>query len=275
MKGLQMTDADHRAHGVTPGLRDDYADRTAEHQARFVMPRLRPGMELVDIGCGPGTITVGLALAVAPGRVTGVDHDEQHVAGARALASERGATNVAFVTGDARSLPFADGSFDVAFENDVFVHLAADAVVAAREAYRVLRPGGFLAARDADADGTLWGHRTAALRRFDELFLAWQRGRGSDIMLGKRLPDILREAGFRDTAKSVSADTKGSLEETRAHARIMAFLLDGPLGAESIRTGRADRPTLERLKAAAREWGEHPDAFFANVHVEVIGRKAG
>jgi SAM-dependent methyltransferase len=270
-----MTSHDRRAHGVTPGLRQDYATRTAEKQAAFVLPHLRPGMDLLDVGCGPGTITLGLAQTVAPGHVTGIDHDPVHVEAARALVAERGVTNVTFVTGDALSLPFEDGTFDVAFENDLLTHLPQNAVQAAGEVYRVLKPRGLFAARDVDAEAVVWGNLSDPIRQLDRLMMAWQQSRGSDITLGRRLPDILRDAGFTATLKSVSADTKGDPEAVRSHARITAFLLDGPFGQDIVDQGWADRPTVERLKETIRAWGEHPDAFFANVHVEVIGWKPG
>lgn len=264
-----------RAHGVTPGLSQDYVTRRAGQQAAFVLPYLRPGMDLLDIGCGPGTITLGLAQVVAPGRVTGIDHDQQHIEAARRLAVEQGVTNVTFHIGDALSLPFEDNTLDVIFENNMLTHLAQDAVEAAKEAYRVLKPQGFFAARDVDATSVVWGHHNELISQLDELFIAWHQSRGSDITLGKRLPNILRQAGFVNTIKSVSADTKGTLEETRSHAQITISLLDGPFGRDIVDKGLVDRSMVERLKENIREWGEHPDAFFANVHVEVIGWKPG
>jgi ubiquinone/menaquinone biosynthesis C-methylase UbiE len=270
-----VTSPDERAHGVTPGLSQDYAARTADLQAAFVLPHLRPGMNLLDVGCGPGSITLGLAQGVAPGHVTGIDHDSLHIEAANALAAERGVTDVTFQVGNALSLPFEDATFDVAFENNVFTHLSQDAVRAAREVYRVLKPGGFLAARDVDADAVVWGNLSDPIKQLDKLFVAWHRSRGSDITLGKRLPAILREAGFAAILKSVSADTKGNPEGTRSHADITISLLDGPFGRDILDKGWADRFTIERLKESIRAWGEHPDAFFANVHVEVIGWKPG
>jgi SAM-dependent methyltransferase len=270
-----MTSQSERAHGVTPGLSQDYAARTADRQAAFVLPHLRAGMDLLDVGCGPGTITLGFARAVAPGRVTGIDHDSAHIEAARALTAEQGITNVTFQNGNALSLPFEDGTFDAVFENDLLTHLSQDAVRATREVYRVLKPRGFFAARDVDADAVVWGHPIDSLKQLDKLFIAWHQSRGSDIALGKRLPEILREGGFINTIKSVSADTKGNPEEVRAHARITTFLLDGPFGRDLVKNGWADEPTVKRLKEGIREWGEHPDAFFANVHVEVVGWKPG
>ncbi len=135
-----MTTGDDRAHGVTPVMRQDYATRTAQHQAAFLLPHLRPGMRVLDIGCGPATITLGLAAAVAPGEVIGIDHDPMHIDEARTHARDSDARNVAFRTGDALALPFDDASFDIAYENNVLIHVSDRASDAVREAYRVLRP---------------------------------------------------------------------------------------------------------------------------------------
>ena len=183
-----MACQEERGHGVTPGLCRDYAARTADHQAAFLLPHLRSGMRLLDLGSGPGTITVGLAQVVAPGRVTGVDHDRVHVVQARERAVGAGAINLTYQVGDVRTLPFPDASFDVAFENNVFMHLAPDALQAVHEARRVLVPGGLLAARDVDAGSVVWGQGNPAIREFDGLFGRWHESRGSDIGFGRRLP---------------------------------------------------------------------------------------
>lgn len=86
MKKLQTK----RAHGVTPGLSKDYLARTANRQAAFLLPYLRQGMDLLDVGCGPGTITLGLARLVSPGHAIVIDHDRQNIQTARASAFERG-----------------------------------------------------------------------------------------------------------------------------------------------------------------------------------------
>jgi len=207
--------------------------------------------------------------------VTGIDHDAVHIETAKTLAAKRGVTNVTFQTGNALSLPFADNTFDVVFENDMFTHLSQNAIQAAREVYRVLKPQGFFAARDVDADAVVWGHLLDPLKQLDKLFITWHHSRGSDITLGKRLPAILREAGFTNTIKSVSADTKGNPERVQSHADITVSLLDGPFGRDIVDKGWADRSVVEALKASIQEWAKHPDAFFANIHVEVIGWKPG
>ena len=74
------------------------------------MPLLRPGMDLLDLGCGPGSITLGLAQAVWPGEVTGLDQNQEQVELARRAAVENRALNARFVTGNALALPFPDSS---------------------------------------------------------------------------------------------------------------------------------------------------------------------
>lgn len=262
-----------RAHGVTPGLSKDYSARKAKQQAAFILPYLKSGMNLLDIGCGPGTITIGFADWVKPGYVAGIDHDKTNVETAGKLASEKKITNAVFQEGDALSLPFEDNSFDAAFENNLFVHLSNNAVRSATEIFRVLKTGGLFAARDADSDSVVWGNQNEPLKEFDKIFYAWQQSRGSEITIGKKLPAILREAGFINTIKSVSADTKGNPESVKSHAGIMISLLDGPLKKYIIENKLGDSSFIDHLKENIIKWGEHPDSFFANVHVEVIGWK--
>ncbi len=120
-------------------------------------------MSLLDVGCGPGSITLGLAQVVAPGHVTGINHDWEHLEAAKARAAKQGATNMTFQLGDAFALPFEEGTVDAAFENNMFTHLAQNSIQAASDVYRVLKPGGFLAARDVDASAVVWGNFTEPL----------------------------------------------------------------------------------------------------------------
>lgn len=154
-------------------------------------------------------------------------------------------------------------------------HMAADAERAAREVYRVLVPGGLFAAGDVDPSAVVWGHPTDELVELDGLIARWLVSNGSEPTIGRRLPAIVRAAGFIDVGKSVSADTKGTPEQVRDHAAVTVKLLDGPFGRAAVTCGWADQATLARLRDAILHWSEHPDAFFANLHVEVIARKPG
>ena len=101
----------------------EFARRTAEANARFFLPILRPGMRLLDCGCGPGAISVGLATAIAPGQLVGIDLDGEHIEQARRLAEELGVSSARFEIGNVGQIPYADQSFDAVFCHAVLEHL--------------------------------------------------------------------------------------------------------------------------------------------------------
>src|SRR5215471_19140310 len=92
--------------------------RTAATSAAFFLPHLRAGMRLLDCGCGPGSITVGLAAEVSPGETIGLDLQEAQLDRARQVAADQSLSNVRFEIGSVYDLPFADASFDVAFAHN-------------------------------------------------------------------------------------------------------------------------------------------------------------
>src|SRR5437879_12678863 len=100
-------------HGHAPAVVRQHALRTAEEAAAFLLPELRPGMRLLDVGCGPGSITRGLAEHLAPGQVIGVDLSRETLDGARRDAEARGVANRRYEYGSVYELPFADGTLDV------------------------------------------------------------------------------------------------------------------------------------------------------------------
>ncbi len=80
----------------SPAVRDHYIGRSASPVAEFFMPHLQSGMCILDCGCGPGTITLGLAAAVAPGEAVGIDIESSMVEQATAFAKDRKVSNVRF-----------------------------------------------------------------------------------------------------------------------------------------------------------------------------------
>ena len=123
-------------------MHDLHAARKSEGIADFFLPHLKPGMTLLDCGCGPGTITQGLAQAAYPGQVIGCDLEFSMVEKATALAKGQGLDNLTFQLGNILELPFPDNSFDTVFSCAVTEHLT-EPVKGIRELYRVLKSGAF------------------------------------------------------------------------------------------------------------------------------------
>ena len=266
----------HFRPGIAQGTSELHASRTVQKEAAFLLPHVRhlqPGMSLLDCGSGPGTITIGLAEAVAPGTVVGIDIDAQRIDEARRLAAERGIFNVRFDHGDIHELPFEDESFDAVYAHAVLMHLR-DPIRAVREVWRVLKPGGVFGARDLAAGGFLFWEASPILAEFWELWWAWQAHRGIDNRIGMRLRSVLREGGFEQVEGSASYDCYGTPEATRFFAAAFVRGLNNPaLGEFAAQSNLADRERLERMREAWKRWGEQPDSLHAAAYGEAVGWK--
>ena len=146
-----MADRTPDTSSYTMGYNEEFLQllhrRSAETYAVHLMPHLKPGLRVLDFGCGPGTISVGLARAVEPGEVHGIDMEESQIGLARAAAAAGGHGNATFHVGDVTELPFEDNSFDAAHCHAVLMHVP-DTRAVLSEVMRVLKPGGVIASRE-------------------------------------------------------------------------------------------------------------------------------
>src|ERR1700735_1316933 len=149
-------------HGHHESVLRGHRRRTAEDSAAYLLPQLKPGLCVLDVGCGPGTITADLAARVAPGSVTAVDQVADVLGVASAEVQQRNLSNVSFATADVHNLDYPDDTFDVVHAHQVLQHVT-DPVRALREMRRVCAPGGIVAARDADYAGFIWWPRLPEL----------------------------------------------------------------------------------------------------------------
>ena len=262
-------------HGHAPATVRQHARRTAGEAAAFLLPELRPGMRLLDIGCGPGSITRGLAERLAPGEVVGVDLSRETLAAARADAAARGLTNLRYEEASVYALPFPDASFDVAYAHQVTQHLREPAA-ALGEMLRVVRPGGLVAVRDVDWETVAYWPHDPWIDRFMEVhFKTWYRN-GGEPRMGRRLRSLFNAAGVADLQVTAAVWCYATLEETTDWGESYAQrLLASPMGERPVEYGYATREDVEAMAAAFRAWAAHPDAFWAFTQVEALARKAG
>ena len=252
-----------------------YSRRTAERHAAFFLPHLKPGMQLLDVGCGPGSITVGLAKAISPGAAIGVDLSPEAAAAATAHAANAGCTNATFREANAYELPFADSTFDAVFMHALLQHLNAPEVVVA-EAFRVLRPGGVLGVADADYGGSIIAPSTPALEAAMALSERMRRHSGGDIHVGSRLRELLAGAGFTPVTGSATAMAIGDTTSAEREGEFSARYFEAPeLGRRITAAGWATSADLEASAQAWRAWGASPGAYWARFWCEAVGPKPG
>lgn len=264
--------ADPYTHGHHESVLRSHSWRTAGNSAAYLLDELRPGQRLLDVGCGPGTITLDLARRVAPGQVTGIDVSPEVLAAAEQLRVRQGIDNAVFEAGDAYTLSFDSGSFDVIHLHQVLQHLS-DPVRALRELQRVLAAGGVLAARDADYAGFIWSPVDPLLDRWLVLYHELCTRNGGEADAGRLLLRWAREAGFTDVTVTSSTWTFADPASRAWWGGLWADRVSQSAFAEqALAAGLSDRGELASIAAAWRRWAEVPDGVFVVPHVEILAR---
>jgi len=262
-----MTSDDTYTHGHHDSVLRSHRWRTAENSAAYLLPHLRPGLDLLDVGCGPGTLTVDLARRVAPGRVVGVDVSADVIEEAR----RHGGDAVAYEVGDFRTI---EGSFDVVHAHQVLQHLT-DPVGALRAMAALAGPGGILAARDSDYPAMAWAPADERLSRWLDIYLAVTRRNGAAADAGRHLPGWARAAGLDEVTYSTSTWTFATPEERAWWSDLWAErVVASSLAEQAVAYGIATTAELEDVAAGWRAWGVHDDAVFVVLHGEIVARLA-
>ena len=259
-------------HGHSAAVLSAHSRRGAADSAAYLLAHLRAGMDLLDVGCGPASITADLAERVAPGRVVGLDAAAGALEAARATLRERGLSEqVELTCGDIMALPFEDTSFDVVHAHQVLQHLA-DPVGALAEMRRITRPGGIVAVRDAVYSAMTWFPEPAGMEQWRSVYMATARANGGEPDAGSRLLSWARAAGFADASASASTWCYATPADRAWQSQTWAQRCLTSFGPRAVELGLADRADLETMAQAWRQWGDSEDAWFVVVHGEVLAR---
>jgi ubiquinone/menaquinone biosynthesis C-methylase UbiE len=256
--------------GYSPNATSFMAHRSLDSHAAFFKPYLQSGMQLLDCGCGPGTITLGFAKAIAPGTVTGIDVGSSQISIARENALEQGISNADFLEGNIYELPFGDGAFDAAFSHAVLEHLQ-EPIKALQELWRVLKPGGVLGVRTPDWGGFLIAPSSPELDKAISYYKLLQQRNGGNPYVGRQLRALLREAGFTGIKASASDECYENLSSIADYLALR--IEDSERVDRAVERGWTDANSLESMSRALREWSQHPDALFAQAWCEAVGQK--
>ncbi|MCP2637701.1 methyltransferase domain-containing protein [Microbacterium sp. HD4P20] len=262
---------DAYTHGHHESVLRSHRWRTAENSAAYLLPHLKPGMSVLDVGSGPGTITADLAARVARGRVVGTDAAADVVAQA---AADHQAPGLSFEVGDAYGLPYAAGEFDVVHAHQVLQHVERP-VDMLRELGRVAGPDGLVAVRDVDYPGVVWYPLVRALDEWLELYIATHRSVAGEPAAGRRLKAWARAADLGDIVATASTWLFEDEADRAWWGGMWADRVLQSAFADAARATGADDALLHRISDGWREWAASEDGWLLMPHGEILARGTG
>lgn len=250
-----------------------FAHRKHSNFASFIRPHINENTHILDVGCGPGSVTADFAGICSKGRVVGVDDCPAAISLAQKMYPSSSAN---FLVASAYTLPFGDGEFDVACANSLLQHLS-DPESAVRECKRVLKPGGIFAAREAVDELTTVEPHISGMRKYLDMIYKAIDKMGGDINTGRRLPSICRAAGFKDMKLSSDSEVNSPwitrfLNESHAILQGSVLLENWKkLGLVSDADVNEMRAGVDEMLTLQRE--SMDKAYLLFIHKEIIATK--
>ena len=164
----------------------DYLTYRALKSFDFILPRLKPEMEVLECGCGPGVVTFEIAKEVINGNVIGIDIDEHQINTNNLKVSESSFKNLNFEAANILELPYPNNFFDIVYMQALIVHIKSP-INAIREVYRVLKNDGLIAVREPIMDKTIFSPEVPLLQESFELIQKAIKSYGGDASIGRKL----------------------------------------------------------------------------------------
>lgn len=261
-------------HGHHESVLRSHSWRTAANSAAYLLKYLNPNMYILDIGCGPGTITADFAALVPNGKVLGIEYDSGVLDQARANAAKLGLKNIEYGTGDVHALNFPDGTFDVVHAHQVLQHLR-DPIKAFSEMRRVTKPGGIVAIREGEVATFTVYPSSKDLEDFKSVYVRAGEKIGSTPKAGRHLVAWAKKAGFerKDITATASAWCFNTAEDRAWWGGMWADRILKSSFLDSVVNNQiATKDDLERYSKAWVNWKEDEDGWLSMIHSEVICR---
>ncbi|PGH12514.1 hypothetical protein AJ79_04258 [Helicocarpus griseus UAMH5409] len=244
--------------------------RTASNSAGYLLPHITATSKILDIGCGPGSISIDFARRAPQGHVTGIEYVPDPLTQARELASSQGVTNVEFAVGDIHALAYPDDTFDIVHVHQVLQHIA-DPVQALREMRRVAKPGGIVAARESAS--MTWYPENRGIEQWLDVTTRMGAAKGGNPHPGRMIHVWAEKAGFYRSKikKSAGAWCFSSPEERRYWGGSMGDRAKSSgFSRMAIKERFASEEELQTISAGWKEFVEAEDGWFGLMHGEIL-----
>lgn len=266
-------------HGHHESVLRSHSWRTAQNSAAYLLPYIKEDMHILDIGCGPGTITLDFARLVPNGHVTAIEPAPGDIlTKARDLATTQGVTNVEFRVGDIFELGqiFGDRKFDIVHVHQVLQHIDRRRVPEALMQMRaVTKPGGIVAAREVDFAAMTWYPESSGLEEWMDTYELVARANGGEPDAGRRLVSWALKAGFtrENITTSAGAWCFSTPEEREWWCKLWADrTVSSNFKTTALKNGIVDEEKLHRIATSFTEWSAFEDGWFSVPNGEIICR---
>ncbi|KAJ5240976.1 methyltransferase-UbiE family protein [Penicillium citrinum] len=244
--------------------------RTLANSAAYVIPCIRPDLQILDVGCGPGSITIDLAKHAPQGHVIGIEYVPDPLDGARKLAASESVSNVTFQVGDIHNIPFPDDTFDLVHAHQVLQHIA-DPVRAFQEMRRVVKKGGVVAVRESAS--LTWYPESEGIAAWKELSERMGRAKGGNPHPGRMIHVWAHEAGFsREQIKKSTGSWCFSNQQEREYwgGSMEQRVQSSGFATTAIEEGFSSQGELDNIAAGWRAFVQDDNAWFGLLHGEVL-----
>lgn len=268
-----MPAPDRYTHGHHESVLRSHRWRTVENSASFLIEHLRDGQSLLDVGCGPGTISADFARRLPHGTVLAIDNSSDVIDQASHDPDFQELTNLTFEVRDIYETGLEDDRFDVVFAHQVLQHVT-DPVAALREMRRVVKSDGVVAVRDTDFAAFTWYPNDERLTRWLALYHDMTRRNHAEADAGRHLKSWAHAAGFRECVVSSATWTFEQADERQWWGGLWADrIIESRFAEQALEYGLSTRAELDELAQGFRSWIDAPDGVFFVLHGQVLARK--
>lgn len=259
--------------GYNPAAVGMMQSRTASVNAKLFLKHASPGMSVLDVGCGPGSITVGIAEALDPGQIAGVDIEPSQVSLGNELAKSKGLENCKFETASIFELPYDDSSFDAVYGHTILMQFD-DLSSVLSEVNRVLKSGGLVGFREIDFGASLYHSADSALR---ELMMLLRRSifhNEGNPDIGRSLATLLSQAGF-DVVDVFASYAQASTEKEKngMYKAMTALWEQAEFPAQAVELGWITEEKRSSFPGRLNRESQQPGSFNGTTYVEVVAHK--
>ena len=259
--------------GYNPAAVGMMQTRTAAACASLFLKHASPGMRVLDVGCGPGSITVDLAEELAPGKVTGIDIEASQISIAEELAKSKGQLNCDFKVASIFELPFEDAEFDAIYGHTILMQFE-DLNPVLPELRRVLKPGGQVSFREIDFGANLYYPKDSAFKELMTIFRKSIVHNQGNPDIGRSLASSLSNSGF-NIHEVFASYAQSTTEEAKKgmYSAMIALWEQADFPKQAVELGWITDEERKDLPDRLRHESTQAGIVNGITYVEVVGTK--